>query len=242
MTVALRARHRGWARSRAERHSAGDARRGRCRSNRGPPGFHVNAVIRRHAIGTSSSPPTRKHPSANGWPSSCVPSQAGASRSRLRAPRSAAKCAERMRVAPAPRLARRRLAPPRHGVAQGRQSTTARSARPRAKGVVRLAGAERSHPAVAITRMTEAGRSLLASWLVGSGRCHLESNSAGVPPASSCMTTAQPGRTSSPPRQAGRLLAWRSARAVAALVTKAPMSSARRCGVEVCSCEMGADR
>ena len=29
-----------------------------------------------------------------------------------------------------------------------------------------------------------------------------------MPPASSCMTTAQPGRTSSPPRPAGRLLAW----------------------------------
>jgi hypothetical protein len=34
-----------------------------------------------------------------------------------------------------------------------------------------------------------------------------------MPPASSCMTTSQPGRTSSPPRPAGRLLAWRSARA-----------------------------
>ena len=103
-----------------------------------------------------------------------------------------------------------------------RQSTTARSARPRAKGVVRLAGAERSHPAVATTRMTAAGRSLLASWPVGSGRCHRESNSAGVPPASSCMTTAQPGRTSSPPRQAGRLLAWqRHNEAGAAARTKA---------------------
>ena len=29
-----------------------------------------------------------------------------------------------------------------------------------------------------------------------------------MPPASSCMTTAQPGRTSSPPRPARRLLAW----------------------------------
>jgi len=33
-------------------------------------------------------------------------------------------------------------------------------------------------PRVAITRMTEAGRSLLASWPVGSGRCHRESDSA----------------------------------------------------------------
>jgi len=31
-----------------------------------------------------------------------------------------------------------------------------------------------------------------------------------VPPASSCMSTTQPGRTSSPPRRAGRLLAWRT--------------------------------
>jgi hypothetical protein len=31
-----------------------------------------------------------------------------------------------------------------------------------------------------------------------------------MPPASSCMTTAQPGRTSSPPRPARRLLAWRT--------------------------------
>jgi len=30
-----------------------------------------------------------------------------------------------------------------------------------------------------------------------------------MPPASSCMTTAQPGRTSSPPRPARRLLTWR---------------------------------
>lgn len=29
-----------------------------------------------------------------------------------------------------------------------------------------------------------------------------------IPPGSSCMGTAQPGRTSSPPRPAGRLLAW----------------------------------
>jgi hypothetical protein len=40
-----------------------------------------------------------------------------------------------------------------------------------------------------------------------------------VAPASSCMTTTQPGRTSSPPRSARRLLAWRSARPVAALLT-----------------------
>jgi hypothetical protein len=33
-------------------------------------------------------------------------------------------------------------------------------------------------PRVAITRMTEAGRSLLASWPAGSGRCHRESDSA----------------------------------------------------------------
>ena len=31
-----------------------------------------------------------------------------------------------------------------------------------------------------------------------------------MPPASSCMSTAQPGRTSSPQRLAGRLLAWQS--------------------------------
>ena len=35
-----------------------------------------------------------------------------------------------------------------------------------------------------------------------------------IPPASSCMTTAQPGRTSSPPRPAGQLLAWRCASAL----------------------------
>ena len=37
-----------------------------------------------------------------------------------------------------------------------------------------------------------------------------------MPPASSCMTTAQPGRTSSPPRPARRLLAWHCASAARA--------------------------
>ena len=34
-----------------------------------------------------------------------------------------------------------------------------------------------------------------------------------IPPASSCITTAQPGRISSPRRPAGRLLAWQTSSA-----------------------------
>jgi hypothetical protein len=76
-----------------------------------------------------------------------------------------------------------------------------------------------SFPRVPITRMTEAERSLLASWLVGPADAIRKALARRVPPASSCIATAQPVRTSGPPRRAGRLLAWRSARLAGPLVT-----------------------
>ena len=65
-------------------------------------------------------------------------------------------------------------------------------------------------PRVAITRMTEAGRSLLVSWPVGSGRCHRESDSEAGTVGLEPHDYRSAGRTSSPPRRAGRLLAWQS--------------------------------
>ena len=52
-----------------------------------------------------------------------------------------------------------------------------------------------------------------------------------MPPTSRCMTTAQPGRTSSPPRPAGRLLAWHCSNAVTrgrAIAFAGPDSGRRR--------------
>jgi hypothetical protein len=105
----------------------------------------------------------------------------------------------------------RQLTPPDCRVTFRRQSTTSGSARPRAKGLIRLASAPRSRPARCDHAHDQCGT--IASGLLACGVRPMPSGAIArrVPPASSCMTTAQPGRTSSPPRQAGRLLAWQSA-------------------------------
>jgi hypothetical protein len=70
---------------------------------------------------------------------------------------------------------------------------------------------DHSFPRVAITRTAEPGRSLRPERSAGAiGKAVVRR----MPPASSCMTTAQPGRTSCRPRPAGRLLAWHSSDAV----------------------------
>jgi hypothetical protein len=64
-----------------------------------------------------------------------------------------------------------------------------------------------SFPREAIVRPAGPGRSLLPK---GSAAAIGEAIARRNPPASSCMTTAEPGRTSSPQRPAERLLAWQT--------------------------------
>jgi hypothetical protein len=63
-------------------------------------------------------------------------------------------------------------------------------------------------PRVASTRMTKRDDRFWPAGLWGPADAIGKAIARRVPPASSCMTTAQPGRTSSPPRPARPLLPW----------------------------------
>ena len=77
---------------------------------------------------------------------------------------------------------------------------------PESKALVRLPLAARLHPARSHSAV---GRGeTIALGLRGPADAIGKAIARRMPAASSCMTTAQPGRTSSPPRPARRLLAW----------------------------------
>ena len=125
-------------------------------------------------------------------------------------------------------LAHRQLAarPVEH--APGRRSTSARPAGPTAKGVVRLTAAARSRSARSYSAVGRGGT--IALGLRGPADAIGKAIARRMPPASSCMTTAQPGRTSSPPRPARRLLAWQRHPRPAAVGTIALPQCDRRAG------------
>ena len=93
-----------------------------------------------------------------------------------------------------------------------------------------ILGADHRFPREAKVRSAEAGRLLSVEGSDAIGKAIARR----MPPASSCMTTDQPGRTSSPPRPAGLLPSWRSAsrprpsQASRAIVSCGPVLADRR--------------